>query len=98
MAGGLVVTAAQLQALSATIAKTAGEVAGVHQGLKGQLQPLFGADWQGMASTKFQQLYTDFDTSAAKLNEALQGIASLLGAAGRSYEQAETQIAQSFSG
>jgi WXG100 family type VII secretion target len=95
---GLVVTAAQLQALSGTIAKTAGDIAGIHQALKGQLSPIFGADWKGVASGKFQQLYTDFDTSATKLNEALDGIASLLGAAGQSYEQAEQQIANSFSG
>jgi early secretory antigenic target protein ESAT-6 len=98
MAGGLVVTPAQLEALSSTIAKTAGEVHGLHSALKGQLSPLFGADWVGTASGRFQQLYTDFDTSATKLNEALQGISQLLGAAGRSYAEAESQIAQSFSG
>jgi 6 kDa early secretory antigenic target len=97
MAGGLVVTAEQLEALSGTMAKAAGEIAGAHQALKNQLQPLFGSDWKGMASGRFTQLYEQFDQSATKLNEALQGIAQLLGAAGRSYAQAESQIAQSFS-
>ncbi len=94
---GLVVTAAQLEALSGTIARTAGEIGGIHQALKGQLSPLFGADWQGTASGRFQQLYTDFDNSATKLNQALDGISQLLGAAGQSYAQAEEQIARSFS-
>jgi WXG100 family type VII secretion target len=98
MAGGLVVTPQQLEALSGTIAKTAGEIDGVHKALKGQLSPLFGADWVGTASGRFQQLYTEFDTSATKLNQALEGISQLLGAAGRSYAAAEQQIAQSFSG
>jgi early secretory antigenic target protein ESAT-6 len=95
---GLVVTAEQLEAMSGTIAKTAGEIEGTHNALKNTLQPLFGAEWQGTASGRFQQLYTEFDTSATKLNHALEGIAALLGAAGRSYAQAEQQIAQSFSG
>jgi WXG100 family type VII secretion target len=97
MAGGLVVTPAQLEALSSTIAKTAGEVHGLHTALKNQLTPLYGAEWVGTASQRFQQLYNDFDASATKLNEALEGISQLLGAAGQSYAQAEQQIAQSFS-
>ena len=96
MAGGLVVTPAQLEALSSTIAKTSGEVHGLHTALKGQLSPLFGAEWVGTASGRFQSLYTQFDQSATKLNEALEGISQLLAAAGRSYAQAESQIANSF--
>jgi WXG100 family type VII secretion target len=88
----------QLHALSGTVVKTSGDVAGMHQALKGQLSPLFGADWVGTASGTFQELYTQFDKSATGLTQALEGIGKLLSAAGTSYAQAEEQIANSFRG
>lgn len=96
MAGGIKVTPEQLQALSGTMAKTAGDVQGLAQALKGQLEPIFGAEWSGTASGQFQQLYTKFDQNARGLVEALQGISQLLKAAGESYAQAESQISSSF--
>lgn len=98
MAGGLKVTPEQLQALSGTVVKTAGDVDGMHKALKGQLSPLFGADWSGTASGQFQTLYEQFDRNATGLTQALEGIGKLLGAAGQSYAQAEQQIASSFRG
>jgi WXG100 family type VII secretion target len=95
---GLKVTPDQLHALSGQIAKTAGEVDGMHKGLKGQLSPLFGAEWSGTASGQFQQLYTQFDQNATGLTQALEGIGKLLGAAGSSYAEAEAQIANTFRG
>jgi WXG100 family type VII secretion target len=97
MAGNLKVTPEQLHALAGQVTKTAGDVAGMHQALKGQLGPLFGADWVGTASGQFQQLYTQFDTNAKGLTDALQGIGKLLNAAGSSYAEAEAQIARTFS-
>ncbi len=96
MGGQLQVTPEQLNALSGTIAKTAGDVHGMHQGLKGQLSPLFGAEWVGTASGQFQQLYEQFDKSAISLTQALEGIGKLLGQAGSAYAQAEQQIASTF--
>jgi WXG100 family type VII secretion target len=98
MAGNLKVTPEQLHALSGQIAKTAGDVHGMHQALKGQLSPLFGADWVGTASGQFQELYTKFDTNATGLTEALEGIGKLLASAGTSYAEAEAQIANTFRG
>jgi WXG100 family type VII secretion target len=98
MAGSLKVTPEQLHALSGTVIKTAGDVDGIHKGLNGQLQPLFGADWSGIASDQFRSLYEQFDRNAQGLSQALEGIGRLLSAAGQSYAQAEQQIASSFRG
>jgi WXG100 family type VII secretion target len=97
MAGNLTVTPEQLNALSSQVTKTSGEVHGMHTALKGQLGPLFGADWKGSASGQFQQLYEKFDKNATGLTEALSGIGQLLSAAGTSYAEAEAQIARTFS-
>jgi WXG100 family type VII secretion target len=97
MAGNLKVTPEQLNALSSQMIKTSGDVHGMHQALKGQLAPLFGADWVGTASGQFQQLYEQFDKNATGLTQALEGIAKLLSAASTSYAEAESQIARTFS-
>lgn len=97
MAGNLKVTPEQLNALSSQVIKTSGDVHGMHQALKGQLGPLFGADWVGTASGQFQQLYEQFDKNATGLTQALEGIGRLLNAAGSSYAEAEAQIARTFS-
>lgn len=98
MAGNLKVTPEQLHALSGQVIKTSGDVHGMHQALKGQLGPLFGADWAGTASGQFQELYQKFDQNATGLTQALEGIGRLLGAAGTSYAEAEAQIANTFRG
>jgi WXG100 family type VII secretion target len=90
------VTPGQLEALGGTVHRTAADVRSEHQGLKGQLSPLFGADWAGAAASQFEQLYADFDSHARGLAEALDGFGALLERAGASYAQVEQQIAASF--
>jgi WXG100 family type VII secretion target len=92
------VTPDQLTQLSATVTGTAGETHEAHVRLRGQLAPLFGADWSGQAAAQFTQLYTQFDQSATALSTALQGIGQLLRGAGNAYEQTEVQVAGSFRG
>jgi WXG100 family type VII secretion target len=92
------VTPDQLTQLSSTITATAGETHDLHARLRGQLSPLFGADWSGQAAAQFTSLYTQFDQSATALSGALQGIGQLLRGAGSAYEQTEVQIAGSFRG
>jgi WXG100 family type VII secretion target len=96
MPPGLKVTPEQLQALSGNVARTSSEVRGAHQSLKGQLSPLFGADWSGQAAAQFTALYDQFNQSAQGMSEALDGIGQLLGRAGISYAQVEQAIASSF--
>jgi WXG100 family type VII secretion target len=92
----LKVTPAQLEALGATARRVSGDVRGQHEGLRGQLAPLFGADWSGAAAARFAALYEQFEQHARGLSDALDGIAALLVRAGATYEQVEEQIAASF--
>jgi WXG100 family type VII secretion target len=92
------VTPDQLTGLSSAVTGTAGQTHEAHARLRGQLAPLFGADWSGQASAQFTALYTQFDQSANALTSALEGIGALLRGAGTAYEQVEVQIAGSFRG
>ena len=82
MPTALKVTPEQLQALSGTVARTSSDVRGAHQSLRGQLGPLFGADWSGTAAAQFSALFDQFDQHARGLSDALDGIGQLLGRAG----------------
>jgi 6 kDa early secretory antigenic target len=93
---GLKVTPGQLSALSGSVARVSAEVRGEHQHLKGQLAPLFGADWSGSAAAQFTGLYEQFDQHAKGMSDALDAIGQLLGRAGASYAEVEQQIAASF--
>ena len=92
----LKVTPGQLQTLGGTAQRVSGEVRGQHQSLRGQLSPLFGAEWSGVAAAQFATLYQNFDQHARGLSDALDGIALLLSRAGNHYAEAESQIAASF--
>lgn len=92
----LKVTPDQLTALSGSVGRTASDVRAAHQSLRGQLLPIFGAEWSGAAAAQFQALYDQFDQHARGLSDALQGIGQLLGRAGSSYAEVESQIAASF--
>ncbi len=93
---GLRVTPSQLQMLGGTVGRVSAEVRGQHQGLRGQLSPLFGADWSGAAAAQFAALYEQFDQHARGLSDALDGIGQLLARAGATYGEVEQQIAASF--
>ena len=92
----LKVTPAQLESLGSTTHRVSGDVRGQHQSLKGQLAPLFGAEWSGAAAAQFAALYDNFDQHARGLCDALDGIGALLVRAGATYEQVEEQIAATF--
>lgn len=93
---GLKVTPGQLETLGGTVARVSADVRGQHQTLRGQLSPLFGADWSGAAASQFTALYEQFDAHAKGMSDALDGIGQLLARAGANYAQAEAQIAASF--
>lgn len=92
----LKVTPAQLEALGGAAHRVSADVRGEHQSLKGQLSPLFGADWVGAASAQFGALYDNFDQHARGLCDALDGIAALMVRAGGTYSDTEQAIAASF--
>ena len=90
MPHGLKVTPDQLQTLSGSVSRTSADVRGSHQNLKGQLSPLFGADWSGQASAQFTTLYDQFDQHAKGLSDALDGIGQLLGSSRRHVRRSRT--------
>ena len=92
----LKVTPAQLETLGAAVQRTSGDIRNQSQTLKGQLSPLFGADWSGSASGQFTALYENFDLHAKGLSDALDAIGQLLARAGSAYAEVEQQIASSF--
>lgn len=98
MTAGLKVTPQQLNALGGTCNRTATDVRSQHSALRGQLSPLFGADWSGAAAAQFTGLYEQFNKNALGLTEALDGIGRLLAQAGQSYAAVEQQITASFRG
>ena len=92
----LKVTPAQLEALGGATHRACADVRSEHHRLKGQLSPLFGADWTGAAAAQFAALYDNFDQHAKGLCDALDGIGALLVRAGVDYAQVEEQIAATF--
>ena len=96
MGQGLRVTPEQLQTMAGTVAKTAVDQRAATQALRGQLSPLFGADWSGAASAQFGTLFDQFTRNAQGMADALDGIGQLLSRAGAAYADVESQIAASF--
>lgn len=96
MGQGLRVTPEQLQALAGTVGRTAADQRAATQALRGQLSPLFGADWSGAASSQFGVLFDAFTRNAQGMADALDGIGQLLSRAGVAYADVESQIAASF--
>jgi WXG100 family type VII secretion target len=60
------------------------------------VQELVASDWQGAASSSFESLYQEWNTSAANLRQALEGISRLLSNAASAYASTEQQIQQSM--
>jgi WXG100 family type VII secretion target len=60
------------------------------------VQELVASDWQGAASSSFESLYQEWNTSAANLRQALEGISRLLSNASSAYASTEQQIQQSM--
>jgi WXG100 family type VII secretion target len=92
----LTVTPSQLEALGSTVTRVSAEVRGEHQMLRGQLAPLFGAEWSGAAASQFSALYEQFDHHARGMSDALDGVGRLLARAGAAYAEVEQQITASF--
>ena len=93
---GLRVSPAQLETLGGTVTRVSHDVRAQHHALRGQLSPLFGADWSGAAAAQFAALYEQFDAHARGLSDALDGVGQLLARAGAAYAEVEQQIAASF--
>jgi WXG100 family type VII secretion target len=92
---GIRVTPEQLAGTASQVSNGAATIAGELQALAGQVAPL-AADWQGVAQSRFEVLWAEWQRSARMLNEALTGVSQLLAQAGQHYSEAESAIAASF--
>jgi WXG100 family type VII secretion target len=93
---GIKVTPEQLNVLSGQVGRGSSEIEGQLRALSNTVAPLVGGDWAGQAQQRFTALWDEWQRSAQGLKHALDGISQLMGQAGTSYAQAESQIASSF--
>jgi WXG100 family type VII secretion target len=91
------VTSEDLQTLSSQVMGGSNSIQEQLSQLKSQVNSIEGS-WQGSASAQFQDLYAEWDRSAAGLKDALDGISTLLGHASTSYQGTENAVASSFHG
>lgn len=90
------VTPSELADLSHRVRDTAGSIESSLGALRARVAPV-GGSWSGAAHDRFDGLYDEWNRAAQQLQQALDGIATLLARAGESYDEAETRIAGSFS-
>lgn len=98
MAIGLIrVTPEQLQQVSGQLRSGASNVDGILAQLAANVAPL-GSDWAGVAQARFQELWAQWQRNARGLNDALNGIATLMQQASANYDQTEQGNANLFNG
>lgn len=90
------VTSEDLATVSAQLSSGSEEIDSQLARMRGLVQGLVASDWQGAASSAFDGLYQQWNTSAANLREALDGISRLVANAATAYANTEQQIQQSM--
>ena len=97
MSGNLAVTWQELTTAANRVSTGRGEITSKLTELKSAIDNL-GGSWQGGASSAYNQLYQQWNTSANSLFESLEGIANMLKQAATTYEQTEMNLKSGFSG
>jgi WXG100 family type VII secretion target len=90
------VTSEDLATVAAQLSSGSEEIDSQLTTMRGLVQSLVASDWQGAASSAFDSLYQQWNTSAANLREALDGISRLVANAATAYANTEQQIQQSM--
>jgi len=90
------VTSEDLATVAAQLSSGSEEIDSQLARMRGLVQGLVASDWQGAASSAFDSLYQQWNTSAANLREALDGISRLASNAATAYANTEQQIQQSM--
>jgi WXG100 family type VII secretion target len=90
------VTSEDLANASSQLSTGAQEIDSQLGSMHSLVQELVASDWQGAASSSFETLYQEWNTSAANLRQALDGISKLLSHAASAYASTEQQIQQSM--
>jgi WXG100 family type VII secretion target len=90
------VTSEDLATTAAQLSRGSADIDNELTTMRNLVQSLVASDWQGAASSAFDQLYQQWNTSAANLREALDGISRLVSNAATAYANTEQQIQQSM--
>lgn len=96
--GMIKVTSEDLASTAAQLSRGSQEIDAQLASMRNLVQSLVASDWQGAASAAFDSLYQQWNTSAASLREALDGISRLVSNAATAYANTEQQIQQSMHG
>lgn len=96
MADGFGTTFEEMQAGAAHIDTVNEQINGLLSQLRGNLAPL-PSMWRGSASTAFVNLMARYDSSSARISEALRAIAEQVRASGTTYAAEEETHSQSMS-
>lgn len=89
------VTSEQLAELGTKLGQGAAQVDEQLTTMRGWVAPLVGGEWEGAASSAFQQSWEEWARSGAKLHEALESISATLIQAARVYQEAEESVRSS---
>ena len=92
------VTSEELASAATQLSVGSQEIESQLSSMRSLVQSLVASNWQGAASSAFDGLYQQWNTSAANLREALDGISRLVGNAATAYANTEQQIQQSMQG
>lgn len=93
----IVVTSEGLRSQSARVTNGATQVDDTVRILTSEISALAG-EWQGAASSSFQDMYQQWQSGAAQCIEAMRSIAVFLDQAATTYETAEEQIRAAAAG
>jgi WXG100 family type VII secretion target len=92
----ILVTPEQLQSVSSQLTAGAASIESTLAQLMAQVAPLQG-EWRGVAQTRFEALWQEWQQSARGIHDALTGISQLTAQAAANYSDTEQAIASSFS-
>jgi WXG100 family type VII secretion target len=86
---GFVTETSQMQTAAAHVDDVTAQISSLLSSLRAEVATA-PAHFKGSAAATFQQLMTQYDLDAAKLREALTGIAEQIRAAGQTYGSQDT--------
>ncbi len=95
--GAIKVTSEQLDAVSRQLDTGRGDVAQQLATMAGRVKSL-DTDWQGSASSAFQEMWDKWHAGAKQVEEALSGISSLLARAATTYRETEEGLSSQMRG
>lgn len=89
-------TTEELARVASRLQSGAADIDGQLAQLRSQVDGLVSGGWEGQAAQSFNELYTQWQTSATALHESLTGIAALLSDTSTTYESMESELAARF--